>query len=283
MYAVIDPRAEYAEMFRETWRIERDFFYDPHLHGLDLKKVEALYEPYVAGIASRAEFTYLCEEMLGQIEVGHIFIRGPRAPSKAPQTGLLGADYVVKNDRYQFAKIYNGQNWTPGLKAPLTMPGINVQKGDYLLAVNGRPLYAKDNLYRYFAGTAGQQTVITVGTKPDGSDARNVTVIPTANEFGLRNLAWIQHSIEVVNKLSDGKVAYVYMPNTGGAGYDNFNRYFSRSITRRGWCWMSGTTKAGTLRTTLWTCWGGRCSPARLGAMGGRVTIRRERSLGRRQ
>jgi len=234
MYAIVDPRAEYAQMYRETWRIERDFFYDPHLHGLDLAKIEAKYQPYVAGIASRDGFTYLCDEMLGEIEVGHMFIGGPYVPYSGPMTGLLGADYTVANNRYQFSTIYNGQNWTPGLQAPLTLPGINVQTGEYLLAVNGRQLYATDNLYSFFAGTAGQQTTIAVGHKPDGSDARDVTVVPTGSEAGLRNLAWINHNIQVVDQLSDGKVAYVYMPNTAGAGYDNFNRYFYAQINKQG-------------------------------------------------
>jgi tricorn protease len=234
MYATIDPGAEFAQMYRETWRIERDFFYDPHLHGLDLKKIETKYQPYVAGLASRDEFTYLCEEMLGEIEVGHMFIRGPRLPSNGPRTGLLGADYTVENNRYKFSTIYNGQNWTPGLKAPLTLPGIEVHVGDYLLAVNGRPLYATDNLYSFFDGAAGQQTVITVGAKPDGSDARDVTLVPIPDEAGLRNLAWIDHNIQLVDKLSDGKVAYVYMPNTAGSGYDNFNRHFYAQIGKQG-------------------------------------------------
>lgn len=234
MFATIDPRAEYAQMYRETWRIERDFFYDPHLHGLDLAKIEAKYEPYLAGIASRDEFTYLCNEMLGEIEVGHMFIRGPRTPSEEPRTGLLGADYTVEGDRYKFSRIYNGQNWTPGLQAPLTLPGVDVHVGDLLLAVNGRELHAKDNLYSFFDGTAGQQTVITVGTKPDGSDARNVTVVPVGDEAGLRNVAWINHNIQLVDHLSDGKVAYVYMPNTSGAGYDNFNRYFYAQVNKQG-------------------------------------------------
>lgn len=234
MFATVDPRAEFAQMYRETWHIERDFFYDPHLHGLDLAKIMAKYQPYVAGIASRDGFTYLCNEMLGEIEVGHMFIRGPRTPSHAPRTGLLGADYTVDNNRYKFSRIYNGQNWTPGLKAPLTLPGVDVNVGDYLLAVNGRELYAKDNLYSFFDGTAGQQTVLTVGAKPDGSDARNVTVVPTDDEAGLRNLAWINHNVQEVDKLSDGKIAYVYMPNTGGAGYDNFNRYFYAQVNKQG-------------------------------------------------
>jgi tricorn protease len=233
MFAVVDPRAEYAQMYHETWRIERDFFYDPGLHGLDVHKIEAKYQPYVAGLASRDEFTYLCNEMLGEIEVGHMFVRGPREMSDAPKPGLLGADYTIENGRYRFAKIFNGQNWTPSLTAPLTVPGVNVNVGDYLLAVNGRELHASDNLYSFFDGTAGKQTVIRVGTKPDGSDGRDVTVIPTDSEHGLRNIDWIESNRRFVDKLSGGKVAYIYMPNTGGAGYDNFNRYFYSQIDRQ--------------------------------------------------
>lgn len=234
MFATVDLRAEYAQMYRETWRIERDFFYDPHLHGLDLQKIETKYEPYVAGIASRSEFTYLCNEMLGEIEVGHMFVRGPRDRSEAPTPGLLGADYNIDHDRYRFEKIYNGQNWTPSLTAPLTLPGINVNVGDYLLAVNGRELHASDNLYSFFDGTAGKQTVLRVGSKSDGSDGRDVTVIPADSEHGLRNIDWIESNRRLVDKLSGGKIAYIYMPNTGGAGYDNFNRYFYSQIDRDG-------------------------------------------------
>lgn len=233
MFATIDPRAAYAQMYRETWHIERDFFYDPHLHGLDLTKIEAKYQPYVAGLASREEFTYLCDEMLGEIQVGHMFVRGPHEPSDAPKPGLLGADYTVDNNRYQFAKIYNGQNWTPALTAPLTLPGINVTVGDYLLAVNGRELHATDNLYSFFDGTAGKQTVIRVGTKPDGSDGRDVTVVPVDSEHGLRNIDWIESNRHKVDELSGGKVAYIYMPNTGGAGYSNFNRYFYAQLDKQ--------------------------------------------------
>ncbi len=234
MQAVIDLPAEWNQMYRETWRIERDFFYDPNIHGLSIPKIEAKYQPYLAGLASRDEFTYLCEEMLGEISVGHMFINGPHTPDKSPKVGLLGADYVVENDRYKFAKIYNGQNWTPSLTAPLTLPGINIQKGEYLFAVNGRELHASDNLYSFFDGTAGKQTVLHVGYKPDQSDAHDVTVVPTDSEHGLRNLDWIDNNLHKVDQLSGGKVAYVYMPNTGGAGYTNFNRYFYAQINRQG-------------------------------------------------
>ncbi len=233
MRMTMDPRAEWRQMYAETWRIERDFLYDPNTHGLSISKAEAMYRPYLAGLASRSEFTYLCTEMLGQINIGHMFIRGPRAPDATPKTGLLGADYAEANGRYQFHHILGGENWTPGLASPLTVPGVEVSEGDYLLAVNGVELHAGDNLYRAFAGTAGQQTVIRVGAKADGSDAREVTVVPVASESGLRELDWIQSNLRKTDALSGGKVAYVYMPDTGGAGYTNFNRYFYSQLNKQ--------------------------------------------------
>ncbi len=165
MFATVDPRAEFQQMYRETWHIERDFFYDPHLHGLDLAKIEAKYAPYIDGLSSRAEFTYLSNEMLGEIEVGHMFVGGPAEPKDGPKPGLLGADYTTDSNRYKFTKIYNGQNWSPSLVAPLTLPGINIVEGEYLLAVNGRELHATDNLDSFFDGTAGRQTVVRVSKK----------------------------------------------------------------------------------------------------------------------
>lgn len=233
MQAQIDPRGEWRQMYHETWRIERDFLYDPNHHGLSIPKIEAKYQPFLANLASRSEFTYLSDEMLGEITIGHMFIRGPHTPDKSPKVGLLGADYVAENDRYKFAKIYNGQNWTPSLTAPLTLPGINIVEGEYLLAVNGRDLHASDNLYSFFDGTAGKQTVLRVGHKADGSDGRDVTVVPTDSDHGLRNVEWINQNRRKVDQLSGGKVAYVYMPNTAGAGYTNFNRYFYAQLDKQ--------------------------------------------------
>ena len=234
MLAMMDPRATYEQMYRETWHIERDFFYDPHYHGLDLAKIEAKYAPYVEGLASREEFTYLCDEMLGEIQVGHMFVRGPRANAHVPKPGLLGADYSIDHDRYRFAKIFNGQNWTPSLEAPLTLPGIHVVTGDYLLAVNGRELHATDNIDSFFDGTAGKQTVLRVAKTADGAQVRDVTVKPIDSEYGLRNLDWIESNRRRVEALSGGTVAYVYMPNTAGAGYSNFNRYFYAQLDKQG-------------------------------------------------
>jgi tricorn protease len=234
MWAVQDPRTAWRQMYHETWRIERDFLYDPHYHGLDLHKAEARYEPYVASLGSRAEFSYLSEEMLGEIGLGHVFVGGPPAAEDAPKPGLLGADYTIDHDRYRFAKIYNGQNWTPALSAPLTLPGINIVVDDYLLAVNGRELHARDNLGTFLDGTAGKQTVLRVGKKPDGSGARDVTVVPIPSEQGLRNLDWIESNRRKVDTLSGGKIAYIYMPNTAEVGYLNFNRYFYAQLNKQG-------------------------------------------------
>jgi tricorn protease len=233
MFAMLDARAEWKQMYRETWHLQRDFLYDPHLHGLDLAKIQAKYQPYLDGLASRAEFTYLCDEMLGEIQIGHMFVGGPRAPADAPKPGLLGADYTIDHDRYRFAKIYNGQNWTPSLTAPLTLPGINIVEGDYLLAVNARELHATDNIDSFFDGTAGRQTVLRIAKSADGGGARDVTVVPVASEHGLRNLDWIDSNRRKVDALSGGKVAYIYMPNTSGAGYSNFNRHFYSQLDKQ--------------------------------------------------
>ena len=233
MQTTIDPRAEWRQMFNETWRIERDFLYDPNTHGLSIPKIEARYKPYLDGLASREEFTYLSIEMLGEITIGHMFVSGPHAPDTAPKTGLLGADYTVENGRYRIAKILGGQNWTPGLASPLTLPGVYVKQGEYLLAVNGRQLLATDNIYQAFNGTAGMQTVLHVGSTPDGKDARDVTVVPIPDEDGLRNIDWVESNRHKVDELSGGKVAYVYMPNTGGSGYDSFNRYFYAQLDKQ--------------------------------------------------
>ena len=233
MQTTIDPRAEWRQIYHETWRIERDFFYDPNIHGLSIPKIEARYKPYLDNLASRDEFTYLSTEMLGEITVGHMFVGGPGYHDTDPKTGLLGADYSIENGRYRIAKILGGQNWTPGLASPLTLPGVYVKQGEYLLAVNGRDLHSTDNLYEFFDGTAGRQTVLHVGPNPDGKDARDVTVIPVADEDGLRNLDWVESNRRKVDELSGGKIAYVYMPNTAGAGYSSFNRYFYSQLNKQ--------------------------------------------------
>ncbi len=235
MEARLDPKAEWKQIYNEVWRIERDFFYDPAAHGLDLKAAEAKYAPYLDGIAHRQDLNYLFSEMLGELSVGHLYVGGGDMPQpKRVPGGLLGADYKVENGRYRFARVYNGENWNPQLKAPLTQPGVNVAAGEYLLAVNGRELRASDNLYSFFEATAGKSVVIRVGPDPGGANSREVTVVPIPNEFGLRNLAWIEDNRRKVDQLSGGRLAYVYLPNTADAGYTNFNRYYFAQVQKQG-------------------------------------------------
>jgi len=227
----VEPRAMWKQIYNETWRIERDFFYDPHFHGLDLAKAKKKYEPYLEGIASREELTYLFQECLGELTVGHMFVGGGERPEpKKVKGGLLGADYSLENGRYRVAKVYDGENWNPGMQAPLTQPGVNVKAGDYILAVNGRELHSSDNIYSFFEETAGKQVVLKVGVNPDGKDSREATVVPVESEEALRHLAWIESNRRKVDQASGGRVAYVYVPNTAGGGYTSFNRYFFSQV-----------------------------------------------------
>jgi tricorn protease len=235
MEVYIQPREEWKQMYHEAWRIQRDFFYDPNFHGVDIKKMEKRYGAFLDGIVSRNDLNTLFQEMLGNLTVGHHNTFGGDAPTPTRyQGGLLGADYKTSNGRYQFARIYNGENWNPGLQAPLTQPGLKVKEGEYLIAVNGREVKATDNIYSFFEQTANRQVIIKVGSQPDGSDAREVTVVPVANEGALRRLNWIEDNRRKVSELSNGQLGYVYLPNTGGAGYTNFNRYYFAQIDKKG-------------------------------------------------
>jgi tricorn protease len=235
MEVYVNPRAEWKQMFHEVWRIERDFFYDPHFHGLDLKAAEKAYEPFLDSVSTRADLDYLFADMLGNMTVLHMYVQGGTMPElKRVKVGLLGADYAVENGRYRFSHIYGGENWNPELHAPLTQPGVNVKEGEYLLAVNGRDLRGTDEIYSFFQETAGKQTVLKVGPNPDGSGSRDVTVVPVESENALRNLSWIEGNRRKVDELSGGKLAYVWLPNTAGAGFSNFNRYYFAQVGKQG-------------------------------------------------
>ena len=231
MEVYVDPRAEWRHMYYQVWRGERDFLYDPGLHGLNLEAAQKKYEPYLESIASRDDLNYLFEEMLGEITIGHMFVGGGDRPEvKKVKGGLLGADYTIENGRYRFARIFNGENWNPKLRAPLTQPGVNVVAGEYLLAVNGREVGGSDNIHSLFEETAGKQVVLKVGPNPDGKGSREVTVVPVDDELGLRNLAWIEGNRRRVDEMTGGRVAYVYLPDTGSGGYTNFNRYYFAQV-----------------------------------------------------
>jgi tricorn protease len=230
----ISPPAEWKQMYREAWRMERDFFYDAGFHGLDLAAAEKRYAPFVEGIASRNDLNYLFAEMLGNLAVSHLGVGGGDQPDvKRVQTGLLGCDFRIENGRYRFARVFNGENWNPDARAPLTQPGVNVVAGDYLLGVQGRNLTASDNVYSFFEGTAGKQVRIRVGSDPSGGNSREVTVVPIPNDGRLRNLAWIEDNRRKVDQMTGGRVAYVYLPDTAGGGLTSFTRYFFAQVDKQ--------------------------------------------------
>jgi tricorn protease len=231
MQVYVDPKAEWRHMYFQVWRNQRDFLYDPGLHGLNLEQAKKRYEPYLDDLASRDDLNYLFEEMLGELTIGHMFIGGGDRPeTKKVSGGLLGADFAIENGRYRFARVFDGENWNPKLRAPLTQPGVNVTAGEYLLAVGGRELRASDSVYAFFESTAGKQVVLRVGPNPDGSGAREVTVVPVDDETSLRNLAWIEGNRRKVDQLTGGRVAYVYLPDTYAGGFTNFNRYYFAQV-----------------------------------------------------
>lgn len=233
----VDPPAEWAQMYREVWRIQRDFLYDPGAHGLDIASAQKKYAGYLPAVAHRSDLNYLFDDMLGELVLGHTYVSGGDAPqARSVPGGLLGADYKVENGRYRITKIYNGENWNPNLRAPLTQPGVNVNVGDYILAVNGREVRGTDSIYSFFESTANKSVVIKVGPNADGSNSRETTVVPVGSEGGLRNFDWIETNRRKVDQMSGGKVAYVYMPNTGGTGggFTFFNRYFFSQVGKDG-------------------------------------------------
>ncbi|MBN1271823.1 MAG: PD40 domain-containing protein [Candidatus Aminicenantes bacterium] len=231
----INPRAEWRQMFHEIWRIQREFFYDPDLHGLDLEKAKKTYTPFLKNIASRQDLNYLFADMLGEMTVGHLGVGGGDIPrvERIP-TGLLGADYTIENGRYRFARIYNGENWNPQYQAPLTQPGVIVREGEYLLAVDGQEVQSSDNIHMFFEAKAGKQVVLTVAPQANGQDSREVIVVPVRSESGLRHFAWIENNRRLVEEATGGRVAYVYMPDTAYGGYTYFNRYFYAQVGREG-------------------------------------------------
>jgi tricorn protease len=197
--------------------------------------VKKMYEPLLPYVMHRADLNYLLDMMGAELAVGHSYVRGGDMPDVPPSNvGLLGADFTVENGRYRIAKIYESEGWNPDLRAPLAMPGVNARVGDYVVAINGVELRAPDNIYRLLDGTANRQTVLTVSARPTMDGARQVTVIPVANEQGLRTRAWVEANRRLVDSLSNHQLAYVYLPNTGQPGYTSFNRYYFAQQDRKG-------------------------------------------------
>ncbi|MEW5685448.1 MAG: PDZ domain-containing protein [Pseudomonadota bacterium] len=230
----VDPPAEWAQMYREVWRIQRAYFYDPNFHGLDIVAEEKRLAPYSASVLSRSDLNYVFQEMLTGLSVGHLRGTGGAIPSaRRVPGGLLGADYVIRDGRWCFGKIYTGGAWSPEAIAPLAQPGLNVREGECVLAVDGKPIGAETDIQMALEGTAGRLITLRVGAA-SGQGGRNVTVVPVPSEARLRHLDWIEGNRRRVDQLSGGKLAYVYLPDTGQGGFTNFNRYFFAQGDKQG-------------------------------------------------
>ena len=230
-----DPRKEYAQIFEEARRKVRDYFYVPNLHGTDWPKVVAQYRQFLPFVAHRTDLNYLLDWMGSELAIGHSYVNGGDFPETPNATGgMLGADFAVNNGRYQITRIYDAESWNPDLRAPLAAPGIDVRNGEYLLAINGVELRGTDNLHRLLDGTANRQVMITVNARPTMEGARRYTIVPVANDQGLRTRAWVEGNRRIVDSLSNGKLAYVHLPNTGQGGYSQFNRYYFAQQDKQG-------------------------------------------------
>jgi tricorn protease len=230
---LVDPRQEWRQIFDETWRMERDYFYDPKMHGLNWTAIRARYEPLLQFLQRREDLNDLLVEMIGEMQVGHNRVGGGDIYMAPPASiGLLGADFIVENNHYRIQKIYRGDRWNPFLVAPLSTAGVDVAEGDTILAINGHPLDGSTNIFSLLEGTSGKQVALTVSR--DGKGTHTVTVIPIANESALRQWNWVEANRDYVEHKSGGRVAYVYLPDTAGDGYTFFNRMFFAQVDRPG-------------------------------------------------
>ncbi|WP_119079685.1 S41 family peptidase [Chitinophaga alhagiae] len=225
----VDPVAEWNQIFDEVYKIEKDFFYVRNMHGVDWDANRKKYAALLSHVANRSDLNYLLNEMMSEMVVGHNYVGAgdiPAGPNVS--TGVLGADYEIHQNRYRLAKIYSTLAWNPQLKAPLAVPGLDVKEGDYILAVNGHPLTADMNIHALLQNTVNRQVTLKVNSQPSEAGAREIVVQPVdaGAEMELRKYDWIESNRKKVDQLSNGKIAYVYMLNTGQEGYTSFNRYY---------------------------------------------------------
>ena len=232
--ARIDPKAEWKQIFDEAWWMEKEFFYDPSMHGLDWQAVYQRYLPRLAHVQRREDLNDLIVEMIGELQVGHNRAGAGDVVQEAPvAVGLLGADFVIDKGRYRIARLYPGDRHDPKQRSPLAVAGLGVKEGDFILAINGHELDDKLNLYALLENTVGKQVVVAVADDAAGKGRRDITVEPIANEALLRRWAWIEGNRKKVEQKTGGKVAYVYMPDTADQGYEHFNRMFFAQIDKQ--------------------------------------------------
>jgi len=234
MEVEIDPRAEWRQVFDDAWRMMRDFFYDPTMHGVDWKAVRAQYAAMLADCNSRADLTFVIKEMISELNVGHAYYTGSdegEEPSRS--VGLLGCDFALENGAYRIARLHEGGIWDLDARGPLSQPGVGVQVGDYVLAVNGVPLDPARDPWAGFLGLAGKTITLTVSAKPTrDADARSVVVETVASERELRYRGWIEAKRRYVEEQTGGRVGYIYVQSTGIDGQNDLVRQFQGQLRK---------------------------------------------------
>jgi tricorn protease len=237
MKVQVDPSAEWKQMFNEVWRQERDFFYAAAMNGVDWEKMRDKYAQLLPAVSDRYTLTYVLGEMIGELSNSHTYVGGGDYPDLHPvNVGLLGVDFETDqaSGMYRLKKIYAGENWDPQTRSPLTEPGVTVKEGDYLIAVNGRSLRAPQSPYELFVNTVNENVTLTVNSKPSEAGAHTVQVKPVADENGLREFDWIETNRKKVDAASNGRIGYVYLPDMGGPGLNQFVKQYFPQIRKEG-------------------------------------------------
>lgn len=233
----VDLRAEWKQIFDEAWWMQKEFFYDPGMHGLDWQAVYDRYLPQLAHVQRREDLNDLLVQMIAELQVGHNRLGGGDVHQETPvAVGLLGADFTIEQGRYRIARLYAGDRLNPHLRAPLAAAGLGVKEGDFILAIGGHELRADTNLYALLENTVGRQVVVSIARDAaavTGQGRRDIVVEPIANDGLLRRWAWIEGNRQYVQKKTGGKVAYVYMPDTAGQGFEHFNRMFFAQVDKQ--------------------------------------------------
>jgi tricorn protease len=233
----LDRQAEWAQIFNESWRQMRDFFYDPGMHGVDWPAVKKKYEPLVPHVRHRYDLTYVIGEMIGELNAGHTYVGGGEAPKvERIQTGLLGAKLSrdAQTKFYKIDRILRGANWSPSLRSPLTEVGVDVKEGDYIVRVNGTATSEVANIYELLLNTPGRQVTLDVNKEPKLDGSKSVVVTPISDESQLYYHAWVQGNIEKVSKATDGKVGYLHVPDMLTTGLNEFVKYYYPQIRKKG-------------------------------------------------
>jgi tricorn protease len=232
----LDRHAEWNQIYFECWRQMRDFFYAPNMHGVDWKAMRDKYAALVPFVNHRNDLTYLVGELIGELNTGHTYVGGGERPETPRiKLGMLGAEFSrdPTSRAYRIDRILPGENWNKQTRSPLREIGLNVKEGDYLLAINGVPVSTLPNLYDALIGTADKQVILRVNSKPSDDGARDITVVPTADEVPLYYRAWVQKNIDEVAKKTGGEVGYVHIPDMGQPGLNEFTKLYFPQIRKK--------------------------------------------------